>query len=143
MPKAIHSMTGYSVATVELPAGPITLDCTRVDMAGWTYQGSMKLDLKPGGLGTGEIVLTGQNGLGPLTFALQTQLQGQTFVALGKIEPGTDISQISAQVTGQLTGPPQGLTQGTAGIEIGISMRARFANGRTPGDGSCTGRFAN
>lgn len=31
MPKAIHSMTGYSVATVELPAGPITLELRAVN----------------------------------------------------------------------------------------------------------------
>lgn len=31
MPKAIHSMTGYSVATVDLPGGPITLELRAVN----------------------------------------------------------------------------------------------------------------
>ncbi|BCW89825.1 hypothetical protein sos41_29930 [Alphaproteobacteria bacterium SO-S41] len=124
--------------------GTFTLTCTRVDMAGWTAQGAMTLDMPDnnGAIGQGKVSLDGGE-LGQLEFTMQTQAIAGDIGALGVVEdPGRGVSRVEIQAIGKFGGAPSGVTPASGEIKVSIGMKSRFANGRTPGDGSCTGTFA-
>lgn len=124
------------VARVE---ASFSLSCERVDMAASTYAGTMMLDFAADGvIGAGTATLSGAE-LGRLDFVMQTQLVGDDLGAIGNVqEPGQGVGRVEITVIGKRSGA--GSASGE--VKVGISMKARFANGRTPGDGSCTGKFA-
>jgi hypothetical protein len=129
---------GLPAGTVAQVEGALTLYCERVDMEPSQYEGYMILYfLKDGAIGPGTLTLVDRDAF-EFNFDMQTQLMGNDLYAIGTVQRSS-LGIGSFEVT--VTGNANGGTPAGAQVKASISMASRFANGRTPGDGTCTGVF--